>query len=384
METNHRLPKFIPERLVEAREIRGITSTELAGLIGISQQAISKFEAANNSGPSYETLEKVSDALNLPVTFFYKPLSHNEESVVFFRSKSAATVKSKKIHSRKLDWIRSISQYADDLLVFPKINIPRIIDREHFVPTDFVEIEKIAADVRAGWGLGNGPISNIVALLEKMGAVVARSPFSNHDIDACSIWRNGERPYILLSNDKTAARSRFDIAHELGHLILHSRIKVSEFNQKENYKRIEKEANRFASAFLLPAPSFGREIFSTSLDHLISLKQRWKVSLNGMSYRAVQMEIFTEYQYINIKNKLAKKNWLFSEPLDEVLPFEEPQLLKQAYEAIVSNDIRTRSDIVADLCIPREEIEVVTNLPNGYLLAKESAKIFEFKKRDDA
>lgn len=237
----------------------------------------------------------------------------------------------------------------------------------------------MADHVRNTWGLGKGPISNVVLLLEKMGVVIARSPFSTHNIDACSVWSINEKPYILLSNDKTASRSRFDVAHELGHLVLHSCLKVSEFNNKENYKRIEKEANRFASAFLLPATSFGREVFTTSLDHLISLKDRWKVSINAMAYRAVQLEIFNEYQYIYLKNNLAKKNWLIKEPLDDKLPFEEPLLLKQAFEALVNNNIRTRQDIINEIRLHREEIEAIANLDPGYLITKEPGKIFSFK-----
>lgn len=228
--------------------------------------------------------------------------------------------------------------YMEGLLAFPSINIPRYIERENFIPTDFDEIEQLAIKVRKMWGLGNGPISNIVLLLEKNGVVVARSPFSDYSVDACSVWQDKDRPFILLSNDKTASRSRFDIAHELGHLLLHSRIKLSEFNLKENFKRIEKEANRFAGAFLLPAPSFGREIFMSSLEHLIDLKKRWKVSINAMAYRAKQLNIFTEYQYIYLKNKLAHNNWLVNEPLDDEFKFEEPTLLKQALETLVEKN----------------------------------------------
>ncbi|RAV18812.1 helix-turn-helix domain-containing protein [Paenibacillus contaminans] len=379
MEANNRFSTFIPDRLVEAREIRGMTTTELAEEVGVSQQAISKFEKNDKSSPSFETIEKIALVLNVPVNFFYKTSVPTKEAVVFFRSKSAATVKSKKIHANKLGWIREISLYLDNLLVFPTTKIPRLIDRERFIPTEFNEIDEMAISVREMWGLGNGPISNIVLLLEKMGAVVARSPFSTYSIDACSVWHDGDRPYILLSNDKTASRSRFDIAHELGHLVLHSRLKTSEFNQKENYKRIEKEANRFASSFLLPAPSFGREIFSSTLEHLVSLKERWKVSINAIAYRAMQLEIFSEYQYIYLKNKLAQNNWLTKEPLDDELPFEEPTLLKQAFEAVVENDIKTKQDIVSELGLYREEIEAIANLEANYLLPKESGKVFAFK-----
>lgn len=381
METNNRFSKFTPERLVQARETRGLTTTELAEAVGVSQQAISKFEKPNKTDPSYDTLEKIADVLNVPVSFFYKSIAPSSDAIVFFRSKSAATVKSKKVHANKLYWIRDISNYLEDILMFPTLQVPQIILRDKFIPTDFNEIEVMASKIREYWGLGNGPISNVVLLLEKNGVIIARSPFSNFDIDACSVWL--DRPYILLSNDKTSPRSRFDIAHELGHLVLHSKLKPSEFNLKENYKRIEKEANRFASAFLLPTPSFGREVFSTSLDHLISLKKRWKVSINAMAYRAKQLGIFSDYQYIYIKNKLAQNNALTKEPLDSELPFEEPSLLKQAVETTIRESIKTKQDLVSELGLYRKEIEAITNLEDGYLLEKELTKVFQFKPRQN-
>ncbi|WP_289142445.1 ImmA/IrrE family metallo-endopeptidase [uncultured Brevibacillus sp.] len=381
MEANNRFPKFIPVRLIEAREIRGMTTTELAKELGISQQAVSKYENGS-SPPSLETLEKMSETLKVPISFFFKKITSTNNSVVFFRSKSLATVKSKKVHANKLKWIKDIQLYLNEIIDFPEVKIPRIITRENYIPTDFEEIDEIASKVRNMWGLGNGPISNVVLLLEKMGAIVARSPFSNYSIDACSVWEDDDRPFILLSNDKTAPRSRFDIAHELGHLVLHSRIKQSEFNIKENYKLIEKEANRFAGTFLLPSPSFGTEILSTSLDHFISLKKRWKISIAAMSYRAKTLEIFSEYQYIYMRKKMAQNNWLTNEPLDNEFSFEEPIVLKQAIEAIVENGVKTRQDIVNEIGIHREEIEAIANLDNGYLVSNDQANIIplRFKK----
>ncbi|TVX93068.1 helix-turn-helix domain-containing protein [Paenibacillus agilis] len=378
MEVSNRFTKFVASRLIEAREIRGMTTTELAKLIGVSQQSVSKYE---NEGavPTFDTLESISTALELPATFFYKPQVEGNDSVVFFRSKSAATVKSKKVHSHKIKWIKEIADYLEQFLELPQVNIPRFITRERYIPTDYTEIDEMALKVRELWGLGNGPISNVVLLLEKMGVIVGRSSFSDYSIDACSFWIDDERPIMLLSNDKTAARSRFDVAHELAHLVLHSKISQTEFNNKENYKAIENEAHRFAGAFLLPSPSFGTEVLSTSLEHFISLKKRWKVSIGAMSYRSKDLDIFSDYQYINMRSKMAKNKWLTKEPLDDELPFEEPVLLKQAIEAVIDNRIKTKQDFVSDVGIHREEIEAIANLYSGYLLQNESAKVIPIR-----
>ncbi len=375
------LSKFVPGRLTEARESRGLTLKELGEKIGVSHQSISKYENGK-AMPSIHTLDHISEVLSLPTYFFFKPINDsNHNEVVFFRSRAAATVKSKKIHSNRLKWLKEIHTYLEEILEFPKIDIPKINTSETYIPLDFNDIDEIADQVRKHWNLGVGPISNVLLLLEKKGVIIARASFSDYKIDACSVWEKGQRPYIFLGSDKTASRSRFDVAHELGHLVLHSNLKLSEFNKKENYKLIEKEADRFASAFLLPISSFGSEIISSSLEHLINLKKRWKVSINAMAYRAMQLNIFSEFQYINIRQKLSKNGWLKDEPLDKEFEFEEPSALKQAMELIIEHNVKTKSDIVYEIGLPREEIEILSNLEPGFLLEedKSNGKIFSFR-----
>lgn len=383
MEANNRFSKFVPDRLIEAREARGLTLTELADNLNVTHQAVSKYEN-NKAQPTFETVEKMSSILEVPVTFFYKSPLESSESVVYFRSMAMATKKSKNVHARKIGWIKEIHKYLENFLDFPKVSVPRIITRDTYIQTDFEEIDLMADYVRKSWNLGNGPISNVTLLLEKAGIIVARSPFSSYKIDACSVWEFNERPYILLSNDKTASRSRFDIAHELGHLVLHSNIKMSEFNNKTNYKLMEKEANRFASSFLLPSSSFGTEVVSTSIDHFVSLKKRWKVSIQAMAYRATSLGIFSEFQHINLRQRLAKNNQLSSEPLDDVLTFEEPSVLNQAIKAIIEHGVRTKQDFLSELSLPREEIEILANLEVGYLIQNLESNVIplNFKKKD--
>nr|WP_254638878.1 XRE family transcriptional regulator [Cohnella sp. GbtcB17] len=370
--------------MTEAREARGMSTVELASLIGISHQAISKFESGK-SAPGYETLERLSEILKLPVQFFIKSPSKNtitEADVVFFRSRAAATVKSKKVHSTSLKWLNEIHEYLEEILEFPNVDIPQLISNEKYEPLEFGDIDSLSSQVRKHWGLGNGPISDLVLLLEKKGVVAARDTFSSMSIDACSVWSKKSRPLLLLSNDKTASRSRFDAAHELGHWVLHSHLKPNEFFWKENYKSIEKEANRFASSFLLPAASFGNEVYSTSMDHLIALKKRWKVSIAAIAYRANKLGVFSEFQHVNVRQKLAKNNWLKSEPLDDELPFEEPTLLKQSVELIIQHAVKSKHDIINDLKLSREEIEALTNVGNGFLLEESNVgNIVSFKPR---
>lgn len=379
----NKINSFIPERLTEAREARGFTKTEIAKTTGVSHQMISKYEKGQ-SEPSAITLNAISDTLNLPLAFFIKD-HEMMNPVVFFRSQAAARIKTKKISSTRILWLQRVQEYFEKILDFPDVNLPMAKDNTSFSETSLSEIEDIALYLRRHWGVGLEPISNLTHLLEKNGIIISRSTFFDLKIDACSTWQALKRPYVLLSYDKgSSVRSRFDLAHELGHLLLHSRLDHVEFNNKTNYKKIEKEANHFASAFLLPEEPFSEELKVNSLGHYITLKEKWRVSIAAMLYRAEALGILSDYQVLHMRKTLAKNKMRTKEPLDDKITFEKPQALKQAIELILHHDVKSKGQIVNELGLSREDIEVFCNLGQGAL--KEENKYndniiqFNFKK----
>lgn len=366
MEVNSKFKRFNPDRLTESREARGLTKSELASLIDVSQQMVTKYEKGQ-SDPSASVLNSMSKSLSLPLSFFFKDFK-TEESIVFFRSQTAARVKSKKIHSNRLKWLQRVQVYFEDILDFPTVNLPLAKFDSCFNETPLEGIDLLAMKLRSEWNLGTEPISNLTLLLEKNGVIISGSRFSDMTIDACSTWNAKSRPYVFLGYDKgSAVRSRFDLAHELGHLLLHSGLKQSEFNKKANYKRIEKEANHFASTFLLPEESFSDELKVNSLSHYIVLKERWKVSIAAMLYRAEHLGLLSDYQVLHTRKTLAKRKMRIDEPLDDEIAFEKPQALKQAVELILEHDVKSKSAIVNEIGLSSDDIEVFCNLEKGYL-----------------
>ena len=115
-------------------------------------------------------------------------------------------------------------------------------------------IEAAAFDMRAHWNLGRGPIADLSLVLENAGIVTGRCAFDAPSTDGVSHWsRADDRPYVPISSEKrTAVRSRFDAAHELGHLVLHRRVDRSALTRRDEFKELEGQAHRFAGAFLLP------------------------------------------------------------------------------------------------------------------------------------
>lgn len=328
-------PGFVGERLQEACEARQISPSALAELLGISKQAV--YSYVNSAAtPSPEVMARISEILRLPAVFFLEREVPQADGPVFFRSLKATT-KALRLQARQLlRWAAELSERLGEDLELPNVNFPEPFrgDFRSLTPED---IEECASRVRAHWRMGQGPISNLVRLLETAGAVVARVEFGADELDGLSA-RFGGRPVILLASDKaSAARSRFDAAHELGHLVLHSGVKREDAEDPTVFNELERQAHRFAGAFLFPAQAFASECTSLSLDSFRVLKERWKVSIRMMIKRAAQLGFISETVerrlYVN-----ATRRWgAGREPLDDVLPPEKPQLLAEAIRLLVED-----------------------------------------------
>jgi uncharacterized protein DUF955/uncharacterized protein DUF4118 len=153
------------------------------------------------------------------------------------------------------EWFVQTAKYLDDIVNYPEPAIPDCTPNDATGRYTFEEVNEIALKLRAQWGLGPGPISNVLALLESKGIVICRYEMQGESVEAFSFW-NGHRPFIFLASEKEAAvRRRYDLSHELGHLVLHRWIEQSELEDRATLKAIEGEADKFAGAFLLPSSS---------------------------------------------------------------------------------------------------------------------------------
>lgn len=366
------LSKPIPERIREARRARGLTIADLANKVGVSRQAISQYELGQ-SGISGTVMAKIADVLDFPLSFYFKPVQHSSAapSAIFFRSLKSATKNAREMFEVRTDWIEEIFRYLNNFVEFPEIDI---LGLSSFVPMNHDSlsldtIDEIALHVRKEWGLGLGPINDMILTAEKHGFVVVKNSLVREKIDACSQWKSRRAFIYLGSTDTSAARIRFDVAHEMGHLILHSHLEPKDLLIKSVMDRIEKEANRFASAFLLPRDSFPQEIMSTSIDHFTQLKMRWKVSIAAMLYRCDDLGLLSESQVLYLRKQLSRYGRK-SEPLDDVITFEQPRLFRQAIELLLDSGIITTHDIIHSLSLPTEEIESLAGLRPETLFKK--------------
>lgn len=358
---------FVGGRLKQAREARGMTGTELAKLLRVERQSVSNYENGKRS-PSAHVKNEISKILNFPLEFFSDISEEvNSERPVFYRSMSAATKKARKRVEVENSWLTQLVDISNHYVELPIVRFPSFE-----VPSDpkrlsDSEIDNLAAKTRRFWDLKDGPISNSVWLLENNGAIVVRKSMYAKTLDGFSRWIEG-RPYVVLSSDKcSAARSRFDLAHELGHLILHRNTPEICLKDTATFKLIERQADRFSSAFQFPDTAFSREVKRTNLEFFRVLKKRWRLSIAMMLVRAKELNFIDEKRATALWKSYNRKGWRTNEPFDNEIPIEEPKLVRNSIEVILKNRAATREEILGFMNIYHEDAEACAGLPSNFL-----------------
>lgn len=311
-------------RLRMARELRGLTQVQLAREAGaVTSASVSQFENGHTR-PAVATLRRLAVALRVPLPFFAVPARPpaQEEVNGFFRSLRSTSPRDRQQALAYVQLARELALELEKFVALPDLTLPRspVDERQQFRSA---EIEEIAAHVRADWKVPSGPIGNIVRLLERNGIVVVRFRVSIEKVDAfCVVFP--DRPVVALGADKGLRdRSRFDAAHELGHLVMHGVGQVGD-------KCVESQANEFAAAFLMPADDIRSELPSR-LDWptLLRLKAKWHVSIAALLVRSKTLGIMDDNTYAQAWKALSVRGWRKREPGDLGDP-EVPVLLRRA------------------------------------------------------
>ncbi len=374
---------IVPYRIKQARVSRGYSMGELADLLGVTRSAVSQYELGTIC-PSDFIVGQMSTILKYPLAFFSKkmPETNNSNSAVYFRSRRTTAQKAKNAAKEKISIFREINYYLSSFVDFPELNLPAIDYELSPDPLPLDTIESYAQMIRKYWNLGSGPIDNLTAVLQRNGIMISVMDLNEKKIDAFSVWYDGI-PYIFISKDKYSnARLRFDLAHELAHLLLHANNYTQEdIEKKVISEKLEEEADKFAGCLLLPKDTFSRDIYSSSINHFIQLKKKWKASLGAMIYRCSDLKLLTENQVKYLKDQMTYSRYWHNEPLDDIVPLETPVAHRQAFELLLENNIVTVNDIIDAIACQPSEIEQYSFLPAGTLKATSPANIIQLKKR---
>ncbi|WP_329013082.1 helix-turn-helix domain-containing protein [Streptomyces sp. NBC_01601] len=326
-------------RIAIARKRRGLTLADLSGRVGVSLQSLSNYETGRTD-PTTETLAKISAELDFPENFFRKPdieLLPLEAVSFRARSKLAAAPRDAALAASTL--ALELNEWIEYRYKLPSTQVPTL---------GRLSPESAADVLRARWNLGNAPISNMVHLVESRGVRVFSLPPEFADVDAFSFWRNGT-PFIFLSTLKSPERGRFDVAHELGHLVLHG-------EERGLYgPAAEKEANSFASAFLMPEDSVMSLIPKSPLpSQIVEAKRIWKVAAMALTYRLHDLGLLSDWHYRKACVELSKRGYRSSEPRG--MPSREnSQLLEKVFNMAQGKGISTRH-VADELKVSTQEL----------------------------
>lgn len=332
---------FNAGRLSLARARRSMTAKALAEKAGVGVDTITRLEKGRNE-PEPETIEKLGQALGYPASFFMgEDIEEVDVGAVSFRSFSKMTARERNAAIAAGSLGLLLNGWVEGRFGLPDPDFPDELSSE-------TNPEVAAARLRQHWGIGQQPIGNLLALLEAKGVRMLSLSENTASVNAFSFWRGG-KPYVFLNNFKSAESSRFDAAHELGHLVLHRH------GDPKGDRSLEKEANSFASAFLMPADDVRARVPRViSTDVVLQAKLRWRVSAMALAYRLHQIRRLSDWQYKSICIDLSRRGYRIGEPVG--IERETSVLWKKVLTMLWQERI-TRDDISEDLGIPVDELE---------------------------
>ncbi|HEV7325746.1 MAG TPA: XRE family transcriptional regulator [Bosea sp. (in: a-proteobacteria)] len=377
-------PGFIPARLIEAREARRIaTKSALARRVGVSPTSVSRWEDDDaDQSPDHATLVRLAKELQVRPEFFLRPPFHSERPT-FLRSLASTLVRDLNYQKSQMHWLQEISFVLGHYVDLPEVDIPDVLEGASYTQLRDDDIEGIALRLRRHWNMGDGPCGDVVALMERIGIVVAAIPMNTTKLDGLCSWSPVDgRPHVLLATDKMSfPRRQMDAAHELAHAVLHQIVPEEEF--QENLRLIEQQAFRLASAFLLPSTTYPHEVRHPSLAMFTTLKERWRVSIKAQIKRLSDLGIVSEEFTRQLYKLYSAKGWAKGEPLDQHWPVIAPKALRDSLNLVVDNGVRSKDDLLStEFTISASDVESLCNLSRGWF-SRDAAEVVSLKPRDN-
>ncbi|CAI1655809.1 helix-turn-helix domain-containing protein [Serratia liquefaciens] len=301
---------------------------QVAERVGKTRQYIQRLESGT-AVPTSELANELATVLQvMPAFFDTTEQSPVNEEIVHFRKRSSTRIATKLATLAKAELYRRLIDIFEEYLNLPAVKFPEM--RVHTQD----DIEKAAEKCRIDWGLGFGPIDNMTRLAEKLGAFVTSFDSVSDDVDALSVPLS--RPFIVRNTaKKSPCRQRFDIAHEVAHLILHGGVSTGD-------RVTESQANRFASALLLPRSAMAKYFplpIGGRIDWqgLSDFKLTWKVSKAAIIYRAHQLSLLSDAQYKTAFFGLKRKGEAIDEKEDCLIAHEKPELFHRALQVLLDD-----------------------------------------------
>lgn len=328
-----------PEMLILAREWVGLTQSELAEAVRLTQATISRYESGLVEIP-HGHLALIARHLSRPESFFFWRERLYNASCLYHRKQSRLTVRDlKRIHAR----VNVLRIQATRLLEFAEIET-----HYRFHRLDVTRLggpEAVSRKLRQLWQLPTGPIRSMVDVIERAGGIVFRCPFGTRKVWGISQWPLDTPdlfPVFFLNEDASGDRQRWTLAHEMGHVAMHH-LPTDE---------PEAEANRFANEFLMPADEIAHDLGELTLQKAAALKSYWKVSMQAIICHSHNLGRITDSRYRYLFQQLNARGYRKCEPVP--LPTEEPRLFNQMIGVFRDSQSISLSELSAFMGEPEE------------------------------
>lgn len=374
-------PVFIGESLTNLRILNDFSRSQLAEKVGVTEQAIWQYENGYVS-PKLEIVNKLKTIFKVKSSYFYsKDLLHNYDmnniqvQNIAYRSEtinSLSKSQSELSHIRFIDVFlkkiegkisyprNSLVQLRNEVILFIRNNLE--MDRES-------QIKHIAKLARIRLNMEEDSNKNLLFLLEKAGAFIFEKEIGK-TIDAYSLWTEEDRAYIMLGSiKKSAVRRNLDLAHELGHLLLHYKVEFT-MQDKKSYKVLEDEAFMFAAEFLLPEEKFKKDceeiIKVSNPDAYIDVKKKWLVSLAAIAQRAFKLGMIDYQQHRYFWMSINKKGYRIVEPLDNEIPIEKPMKVRSILQLLFERDIYSVSSLMEEMKTDQSFFSFLTGIEESF------------------
>ncbi|MEK4524037.1 transcriptional regulator [Paenibacillus sp. BGI2013] len=334
---------FVGENLTNLRIMHGYSRKQLSEQLGVTEQAVWQYENAYTS-PKVPIVNELKRIFSVKSKYFYTKdmltQRNNAANIdvmnIAYRSKVMNVISKTQTEAKHVEYLDTFINYITAQISLPTLNIIQLREEaiEYMNHTDddrTTQIHYVAHLARQRLNMEPSTNENLMFRIEKSGVYVFEKAIGE-EIDAYSLWTRNDRPFIILGNIKrSAVRRNFDIAHELGHLLLHYRLEFVNLDRKE-HKLIENEANLFAGAFLLPEEEFSSDMneitYKTNPDQYLDLKNKWKTSLQVLGYRAAHLGMMEAKDHRNFYAAMHRRGYLEKEPFDREIPLQKPMRIK--------------------------------------------------------
>ncbi len=312
---------MLGNRIQRARKALGLSLRDLGEQVALSHAAIKKYED-NEVTPSSDILIQLAKALHVKVEYFFRPEHFTLKNIRYRKHADMPERHLEEITAKILDQIERRVELeslftASRVQLFSIKKLPKTVNH-------IDEVEKLADHVRAQWNLGLDAIPDLIDIFEEEGIKIFEIDNEQYPkIDGLCADVNG-MPVMVVGNQRPGDRQRFTLAHELGHLLLDSRL--------ADDLDIEDFCNRFAGAFLLPKKALinilGQHRNAIEPRELSLLKEEFGISMTSILHRAEEVGIISNILYRQLRAEFNKQGWSKKEPGEEY-PKEKKHIFEQ-------------------------------------------------------